>query len=196
MSFWSRTYQLCSAHLPTSVTGLTPPRPHRSSFGSLVSSATVPASVLDDVSLNVGRMSGLSSSPREFATGRPSEEDINRIVDAYLTYDGDAFSGVNSNTNPLHWWHDHNVLFPYLAPVARRLLSCQASSAIIERVFAQAKHWVRDERNSTSDETLDHCASLCQFFRGLSPHPSRLDELPLLHGYVAHHHGPASAALV
>lgn len=54
----------------------------------------------------------------------------------------------------LLWWKTHEVSFPYLAKVARRILAIPATSASSERIFSEGKNVVTDIRNSLSEELV------------------------------------------
>lgn len=54
----------------------------------------------------------------------------------------------------LDWWKSHETVFPRLAKVARRFLSCQATSAASERVFSRSGGIATKTRNRLSGSTL------------------------------------------
>lgn len=57
-------------------------------------------------------------------------------------------------TSLLAWWRGHEAVFPRLAKVARRFLSCQATSAASERVFSRGGGIATKTRNRLSGSTL------------------------------------------
>ena len=45
---------------------------------------------------------------------------------------------AHENTNILHWWRDHEKVYPILSKMAKGILSLMATSVPVERYFSNA----------------------------------------------------------
>ena len=62
---------------------------------------------------------------------------------------------LSSKECPLEWWKENVYVYPHLSIVARKYLSCPASSTPSERVFSIAGMTVTKKRASLSPNTVD-----------------------------------------
>ena len=56
----------------------------------------------------------------------------------------------NANTDILEWWEKHEQVYPDLSRMARDLLSIQATSVSLERIFSRSSLIIRKHRNKLS----------------------------------------------
>lgn len=54
---------------------------------------------------------------------------------------------INSRDDPLKWWRENHLRFPYVAVVARQLLGVPATSVASERAFSKAGDIITKKRN-------------------------------------------------
>ncbi|XP_046567979.1 E3 SUMO-protein ligase ZBED1-like [Haliotis rubra] len=68
-------------------------------------------------------------------------------------YTGEECADVN--TNPLKWWHVHDLKYPFLSKVAKYLLCIPATSVPSERVFSTAGDIVTVQRATLAPDQVD-----------------------------------------
>jgi hAT family C-terminal dimerisation region len=106
---------------------------------------------------------GLSSASDDTVMAPPEESEVARLsvlIEAEIAHELDRFLSpswaAQKHQDPLAWWRvEGAAAYPRLAPVARRMFSILASSAVVERAFKCAKLLSRDERGRISDHHLD-----------------------------------------
>nr|XP_023693139.1 zinc finger BED domain-containing protein 4-like isoform X1 [Paramormyrops kingsleyae] len=69
---------------------------------------------------------------------------------------------VESDTDPLKWWKEHETLFPALSHLAKKYLLVPATSSPSERVFSCSGNIVTCHRASLKPETVDMLVFLAQ----------------------------------
>ncbi|CAF3706922.1 unnamed protein product [Rotaria sordida] len=58
-------------------------------------------------------------------------------------------------TNPLIFWQQHQLMFPYLSKLARKIFAIPCSSAAVERAFSAAGQVVTQRRSSLEPTTIN-----------------------------------------
>lgn len=71
-------------------------------------------------------------------------------------------ANVESDTDPLKWWKDHEFLFPGLSLLAKKYLLVPATSSPSERVFSCTGNIVTCHRASLKPDTVDRLVFLKQ----------------------------------
>uniref|UniRef100_G3N6T0 HAT C-terminal dimerisation domain-containing protein n=2 Tax=Gasterosteus aculeatus TaxID=69293 RepID=G3N6T0_GASAC len=69
-------------------------------------------------------------------------------------------ASVESDTDPLKWWKDHEVVFPGLSRLAKKYLLVPATSSPSERVFSCSGNIVTCHRASLKPDTVDRLVFL------------------------------------
>lgn len=92
------------------------------------------------------------------ATATPSLRELMKTeLSAYL-----QFVSADSESDPLHWWKDHEEMFPNLKNVAKKYLCVPATSSPSERVFSTNGNVVTCHRASLKPEAVDRLVFLAQ----------------------------------
>jgi hypothetical protein len=84
----------------------------------------------------------LASSSALFTAIRESEKFLKEIK-------------LSSKECPMQWWKENACMYPHLSILAKKYLSCPASSTPSERVFSLAGNTVTKKRASLSPSTVD-----------------------------------------
>ncbi|XP_069388963.1 E3 SUMO-protein ligase ZBED1-like [Paralichthys olivaceus] len=71
-------------------------------------------------------------------------------------------ASVESDTDPLKWWKDHEFVFPALSHLAKKYLLVPASSSPSERVFSCSGNIVTCHRASLKPDAVDRLVFLAQ----------------------------------
>ncbi|XP_069395198.1 E3 SUMO-protein ligase ZBED1-like [Paralichthys olivaceus] len=71
-------------------------------------------------------------------------------------------ASVESDTDPLKWWKDHECVFPALSHLAKKYLLVPASSSPSERVFSCSGNIVTCQRASLKPDAVDRLVFLAQ----------------------------------
>ncbi|XP_029602023.1 zinc finger BED domain-containing protein 1-like [Salmo trutta] len=71
-------------------------------------------------------------------------------------------ASVESDTDPLKWWKDHEVVFPALSHLAKKYLLVPATSSPSERVFSCSGNIVTCHRASLKPDAVDRLVFLAQ----------------------------------
>ncbi|KAJ8263828.1 hypothetical protein GJAV_G00141760 [Gymnothorax javanicus] len=71
-------------------------------------------------------------------------------------------ASVESDTDPLKWWKDHDVVFPALSHLAKKYLLVPATSSPSERVFSCSGNIVTCHRASLKPDAVDRLVFLTQ----------------------------------
>nr|XP_014042140.1 unnamed protein product [Salmo salar] len=71
-------------------------------------------------------------------------------------------ASVESDTDPLKWWKDHEVVFPALSHLAKKYLLLPATSSPSERVFSCSGNIVTCHRASLKPDAVDRLVFLAQ----------------------------------
>lgn len=96
--------------------------------------------------------------PPSSATATPSLRELMKTeLSAYL-----QFVSADSESDPLHWWKDHEEMFPNLKNVAKKYLCVPATSSPSERVFSTNGNVVTCHRASLKPEAMDRLVFLAQ----------------------------------
>ncbi|CAM4568501.1 unnamed protein product [Leuciscus chuanchicus] len=88
-------------------------------------------------------------------TAPTKREAIENELSSYL-----QSASVESDTDPLKWWKDHEVFFPSLSHLAK--LSVPATSSPSERVFSCSGNIVTCQRASLKPDAIDRLVFLAQ----------------------------------
>ena len=91
-------------------------------------------------------------------SGNESEEyeyDLrkNDELDRYLLF---QFDKEKETIEPLQFWHDHQHQFPFLAKLARSILSIPATTTNVEREFSTAGWILNERRTSLQPDKLEN----------------------------------------
>lgn len=82
---------------------------------------------------------------------------IEKELSAYL-----QSVNVDSESNPLQWWKDHEKMFPNLKNLAQKYLCVPATSSPSERVFSTSGNIVTCHRASLKPDAVDRLVFLAQ----------------------------------
>ena len=80
---------------------------------------------------------------------KDSEFSLETEINDYL-----KVSRVDISTNILQWWKNHEKSYPRISKMARDILSIQATSCPVERLFSSAALIQTQKRTCLSDESL------------------------------------------
>lgn len=78
-------------------------------------------------------------------------------IDYYLQI---ARNNIGNEQELTHWWGEKGTQFPMLQKVARKYLSCNATSVASERLFSLAGHIATKKRNGLKPEKVDMLSCL------------------------------------
>lgn len=90
-------------------------------------------------------------------TAPTKREAIENELSSYL-----QSASVESDTDPLKWWKDHEVFFPSLSHLAKKYLLVPATSSPSERVFSCSGNIVTCHRASLKPDAVDRLVFLAQ----------------------------------
>ncbi|XP_074551526.1 E3 SUMO-protein ligase ZBED1-like [Halichoeres trimaculatus] len=90
-------------------------------------------------------------------TASTLREAIENELSSYL-----QSASVESDTDPLKWWKDHEVVFPALSHLAKKYLLVPATSSPSERVFSCSGNIVTCHRASLKPDMVDRLVFLAQ----------------------------------
>ncbi|KAJ8369457.1 hypothetical protein SKAU_G00094850 [Synaphobranchus kaupii] len=91
------------------------------------------------------------------STAPTKKEAIQNELSSYL-----QSPSVESDTDPLKWWKDHEVVFPALSHLAKKYLLVPATSSPSERVFSCSGNIVTCHRASLKPDAVDRLVFLAQ----------------------------------
>jgi hypothetical protein len=81
---------------------------------------------------------------------RPSTVDSMIVVRTYLEQ-----PNLTRKEDPLIWWAVNQKTFPFLAPIAKKYLTMQATSVASERLFSKAGEITSEKRNRIKSKNVD-----------------------------------------
>lgn len=87
-------------------------------------------------------------------------------LERYRKSDSVSLESVRNVGGPLAWWKTKEEIYPTLAPLARKYLAVQATSASSERLFSTAGNIVTVKRARLTDDNVENIAFL-HFNQGL-----------------------------
>lgn len=88
--------------------------------------------------------------------------DVDRMneIDMYLNA-----PCANENVNVLHWWRDHEYVFPILSKMAKDYMSIMATSVPVERFFSNTSLIMPPRRRKLNDDIFTALSSISSWVK-------------------------------
>ena len=91
----------------------------------------------------------------------PEEEELESSMEVDILSVRKANKSTQSK-NPLDWWKENNIHFPYLAQLAKTSLCIQATSTPSERLFSKAGLTISKQRSNLKTDNVNSLLFLNQ----------------------------------